>query len=354
MTEENNEENIFEKYLEKENGGIKGFFKRPKSWVIILMTIVAIVIAILFYRSTVIGGMSGEEIKKSVTIVWYDTKWVEKSSLPMEVKIVPSVRLKIKNTGNRPLQSMDIDAVFERVDTGEGFDDGFVRVFEKPLQPGETSEEILVAANYGYTARSKASFLKNKETWKKMRARIFARSMGSGLIQVGDVIQVKQEVEGVTEESVSAQPVDSDFPDEITRELGTSLQVEQQDSLWINKVSTPKEVIIVPSITVTLKNIGKNPIKDISVKGIFRYENTGEILTEGATFALSRSLEPGAISAPIEIRGEFGYSASSNDAFIQGNQKWKLVKVNVFVRSKSSQDALLGTYPLKAKLQITQ
>ncbi|MGE5343895.1 MAG: hypothetical protein ACM3SY_20685 [Candidatus Omnitrophota bacterium] len=346
------DDNFFEKYLERDRKDKPTFFKSSKLWIFLVTLIIGIGIGVYFFKSIFMEGMSTEEIKKAVEIVYIDSKWSEKKGTPQEVKIIPSITIKVKNIGTRPLQYVDIEAVFEFEETGQVFDDGMVRLFQKPLQPGQTSDAITIKASFGYAASSRASFFNNKEKWKKMQAKLFVRSQGSGLARVGKIYPVKQEIEGYQESSPEPQTEKKEYSDEKTRELAFSLQIIHQDSLWIDKIVTAKEIIIVPSITIRVKNIGKKTLQNIYFRGVFRYENTGEILSEGITPGLSGGLNPGATSDPIEIKGDFGYSAKSNEDFIQSHSKWRQLKVNVFAKGKDTEYALLGTYPIKSRLQV--
>ncbi len=346
---------IFEEYLEKKPGGIAGFPKKGKTWVIIISIVVAVILAVIFFKS-LSDTMSSEEVKNTVEIAWYDTLWMDKGVTPQEVTIVPAVKVKIKNVGKRPLKYMDIAAVFEFVESGTVHSDGMARVLTRePLMPGETSEEILIKSLYGYSASSRAAFMQNKEEWKKMQVKLFVRARGSGLVRVGELYPIKQVIEGFDGTVQPGDQVPRDYQDEATRELAYSIRIVEQDSLWVDKVAAANQVIIVPSITVEIKNVGEKPLQYLYFKGVFKYGDTGEIMSEGITAALKDPLAPGAASEPIEIKSDFGYTASSKEAFFKGtDQRWKLLKVDLYAKSKESQYALLGIFPIKQKIQGVQ
>ncbi len=347
------DDKLFAEYSEKKPGGVSGFFKNPKSWVIVIMAAAALILAVA-YIINLSAGMTAKEVKNSIEVAEYDTLWVDKEITPQEVKIVPAIRFKIKNTGRRPLQFVDIEAVFSFVETGNVHSDGMASILkEKPLQPGEISEVVFIKSLYGYSATSRAAFMQNKEEWKPMEVKLFARAKGSGLVRVGDVYPVKQVIEGYDETVKPGEELPGDYQDEATRQLAQSLQVTEQDSQWVDKASTAKEVIIVPSITVEVKNTGQKPLQYLYFKGVFKYEDTGEILSEGITAALEDPLAPGDTSKPYQVKADFGYSASSKEAFFQGTeQRWKQLKVHLYAKSKESQQyALLGIFPIKAQIQ---
>jgi hypothetical protein len=343
---------LFKEYLEKEEGGGPGFFKKPRTWVTLVSAVVGIILAVLIYRS-ITSGMTGEEVINSVAIAWHDTTWMDKEVTPQEVKIVPAIRLKIKNVGQRPLKYMDLEAVFRLVESGDLHGDGMARLFsKKSLLPGETSEEILIKSLYGYSAKSRASFFQNKAEWKKMQAKLYARANGSNLVPIGDVYPIKQVIEGYDETLPSANELPGDYPDEATRELAHSLRIVEQDSLWVDKLATAEQIIVVPTLTFAIKNMGQSPQHELYFKGVFKYEDTGEVLSEGLTPAFKTPLAPGQTSEPITIKADFGYTATSKEAFFKGDQqRWRFLKMNLYTKSKESNWALLGIFPIKAKIQ---
>lgn len=345
-------DNIFKEYLEKEESSVSNLIKKPKFWVFLVSFVMAIILGI-FYLKSVRESMSAKEVADSVEIAWHETTWVDKEVTPQEVKIVPAIRFKIKNVGKRSLAYMDIEAVFHFVESGSIHSDGMARILtENPLLPGEISEEIYIRSLYGYSATSRSAFLKNKQEWKKMEVKLFARAKGSGLIQIGDVYPIKQVIEGFNGSIPAGEELPEDYADETTRQLARSIRITQQDSLWVDKLFTEKEVIIVPSISLTIKNVGTSNLQYLYFKGVFKFADTGEILSEGITPALKKSLSPGESSDSIEIKGEYGFSASSkHDFYQQSQQRWKFLKVNLYAKSKESDYALLGIFPVKAKIQ---
>ncbi len=192
-----NQENLFEEYLGDEDpGGAARFFKTPRGLLTLFSILLGIVVTVIFINTVIFGTMSAEEVRESIDITWHETHWVDKQITPQETKIVPSIRLKIRNSGKRPLQYLDIQAVFVFEETGDTLGDGMIRLFKEPLQPGETSPEISIKSLFGYSASSKAKFIQNKKEWKKVQAKLFARAKGSSLVRIGEIIPVKQEIEG--------------------------------------------------------------------------------------------------------------------------------------------------------------
>ena len=232
------EEKLFEEYMEEKPTGFSAFLKSPKGWLTAFGVILGLVLAIFFYKSAVLDVMGKEEVKESVHLIVQDSRWYEKEVTPQEIKIVPAVTLKIKNTGKRALQYMDINIVYVFEETGNSFGDGMARILVKPLEPGETTEEILVKSTFGYSATSKEAFMKNKKEWKKAQAKIFVRAKGSALVRIGDIIPVKQEIFGYNPKENNVDEKPEEYTDLPTKELAHGIRIVKQTSQWYDKVET--------------------------------------------------------------------------------------------------------------------
>lgn len=172
---------FFEAYLD-EKKSILSRFKQPRTITLLLTTIVAFFLSIAFYNNAM-ARMSIEELENSLQIIWNDSQWVDKEINAEGVKIVPAIRLKIKNIGERPLAHINFVGVFNFLESGKRVGDGYAYVFDEPLKPGEISKEIYIKSGFGYTASEKSAFAENKE-WKPVQVRIFAKT-SSGFLELG-------------------------------------------------------------------------------------------------------------------------------------------------------------------------
>ncbi|MCU0287311.1 MAG: cupredoxin domain-containing protein [Acidobacteria bacterium] len=338
------DESIFKDYM-TEKKGFSHFIRQPKSWLLIFSIVLAIILAILFYKSVILDTMSAKEVADSIELVWHDTKWVEKESTPNEVKVVPSITFKIKNTGKRALEYLNLEGVFEIEETGKILSDGATQAFrDKPLLPGEVSDNIFIKAFFGYSGRTKAQIIENKE-WKQIRVKIFARTKGSSPVAIGEIYPIKKEIEGFTGKAVL---------DENAEKLGKSLRIVTQDSIWVDRVRSAKKSIIVPSITFQVKNVGAETIQDVIFKGEFSFQDNNEKLSEGIVEALKKPLEPGASSDEITLQSELGYEATSKEAFIKNPQEWRKVDVRIYAKQKDFEYVLLGTFSIRQEVEGVQ
>lgn len=341
---------ILEKYLDKKKG-LSDFFKESKSWVIIVTTLAAIFTVFAIYKFVIVDRMSPQEVKSSIEVLDLDSKWVEKEKTAEGVKVVPSVTLKIKNVGKRPLHYVNLEGVFVFEETGQTHSDGVAQVCKEPLQPGQVSEGITIKSYFGYSGPSKLAFLQSKVNWKKMDVRIFANTSGSGPVLIVDNFPIKQLIEGLEDVQGHESDAEKEKLEKNTEKIANSIKIVWQDTKWLDRKITTGKVVIVPSIKIKIKNLSQAPLQDIIFKGMFLFEESGEWLSDGLTRALDKPLPPGETSEEIIIRADHGYTASSKAAFIKNRQHWKRVKVKVFAKAADSGYALLGTYPVSQEIQ---
>lgn len=347
----NENKTIFKEYLDEEKG-ISQFFKQSKSWLILITALAGIILVWIFIKYVILGSMSIEEVQNSIEIVWHDTKWVKKKSTPYDITIVPTITFRIKNTGERPLHYVNFEGVFEFVESGKVHSDGVAQAFEEPLMPGQVSGEIFVKSFYGYSAKSKASFMKNINEWKKMNVKLFASTKGSGHARIGDIYPVKQEIEGMPDSSRLQAREKQEILDEKSFEtLGKAIRIVRHDSIWMDRYKSVKKCTIVPSITIQVKNVGDEPIKDVFIKGEFIFQDNGEKLSEVVVKTLEKALPQGETSKDISINADLGYVATSKASFIKNNQTWRKVDVKIYVKQKDYNYVLLGTYPIRQEIE---
>ncbi|MDD1648738.1 MAG: hypothetical protein LUQ42_05580 [Methanomicrobiales archaeon] len=344
------EDNFLEKYLDEKKSPAQ-FLKEPKSWVIIV-TVLAIIFALYaVYRFVIVDRMSPQEVKDSIQVLDLESKWVEKEVSAEGVKIVPVVTFKIKNIGKRELEYVNLEGIFEFEETGKPHSDGFDQIGKEPLLPGQVSRQIVIKSNFGYTGSSKEAFIINKDNWQKMYVRIYANTRGSGHVRIVEKFPIKQEIAGLEAIQDSRSKEEKEKLDQNTEKFARSIAVAEQESKWLDRKITENEAVIVPSITVKIKNLAAAPIQDIVFRGVFLFEESEDWLSDGIARALEKPLPPGATSDDILIKAENGYKASSKAAFIKNKELWKKVKVKLYAKAADSEYALIGVYPISQDIQ---
>ncbi len=344
------ENNFLEEYLNEKKSPSQ-FLKEPKSWVIIV-TVLAVIFAVYaVYKFVIVDRMTPQEVKDSIQVLELGSQWVEKEVSAEGVKIVPAVRFKIKNTGKRELEYVNLEGIFEFEETGKPHSDGFAQIGKESLLPGQVSRQLVIESNFGYTASSKEAFMINKANWQKMYVRIYANTRGSGHVRIVDKFPIEQEIAGLEQARDSMSKEEKEKLDRNAERLTQAIAVAEQESKWLDRKITDKEAVIVPSITIKIKNLSGAPIRDIVFRGVFLFEESGDWLSDGIAQALEQPLAPGAVSDDILIKAENGYKASSKAAFIKNKALWKKVKVKLYAKTADSGYALIGVYQISQDIQ---
>jgi hypothetical protein len=338
-----NEQDVFNHYLKKKKT-FSQLIKQPKFWSLFIVIVVGIYLVFQFFLTSA-RSLSTEELKESIEIVWHKTNWVNKEVTPYGVTIVPSIVLKIKNIGTKPLKYVKFIGIFLFEENEQQLSDGFISVFRKALNPGETSEEIFIKAFNGYKAKSKESFFRNKSGWKKVKVKVFAGTSSTPALL--GVFPVKQEIEGLKAGDISESQSEDSEKTYLTEELRKSIQIVWNESSWIYKKYTQEGIILVPSISIKVKNTGTAPLRYISFRGDFQLESSGKPFSQGITIGLEDPLSPEKISDEIRIPAEYGYSVSSLEALEKNKTMMEKVKVRVMAKTKMSNEVLLGIFPIK-------
>src|SRR3712207_5485085 len=92
---------------------------------------------------------------------WYDAGIVEGNLN----KLVPSVSLKLRNKSDDALRSVQINAIFKRVNETEMWGEHFGWAIQgEPLPAGQATRDIVLRSGLGYTGEQpRVQMLQNKE-----------------------------------------------------------------------------------------------------------------------------------------------------------------------------------------------
>ena len=92
---------------------------------------------------------------------WYDAGIVEGQLN----KLVPSISLKLRNSSESPMRSVQINAIFKRGNEPEMWGEHFAwAVQREPLQPGAVTRDLVLRGGLGYTGEQpRLQMLQNKE-----------------------------------------------------------------------------------------------------------------------------------------------------------------------------------------------
>ena len=108
------------------------------------------------------GGVDPTTVLEPVDVTtgWYDAGIVDGKN-----KLVPSITMKLRNTSNAPVRSVQINALFKRVNEPEMWGEHYGWAIQgAPLPAGATTDELVLRSGLGYTGEQpRAQMLQNPE-----------------------------------------------------------------------------------------------------------------------------------------------------------------------------------------------
>jgi len=111
---------------------------------------------------------------------------------------------------------------------------------------------------------------------------------------------------------------------------------------------------LVPTVILTLKNTGSEPITNVQVNAVIR--RTGEADEWGGAYVKvvgANGLPPGASTKPIMLRSNLGYTSIETRAQMLKHTQFKDAQVQVFLKHGGEQYVKLGEWPVAREL-LTQ
>jgi hypothetical protein len=120
---------------------------------------------ILSVAVIVASGCRAREVEKDLRLTAVETGWYDAGIVEGQNKIVPTVTFRIQNVSQEPIDDVQINAVFRRLDEAEAWGDRLVRgIGDEGLPPGATGEPLVVRSERGYTGmESRLQMLKNSQ-----------------------------------------------------------------------------------------------------------------------------------------------------------------------------------------------
>lgn len=114
---------------------------------------------------------------------WFDAGVTEDG----KNKLVPSVSLRIQNTGEAPIGSTQLNLIFKRVIDQDEWTTAFVRgIGSEGLPPGETSPPIVIRAQQGYTGEQPRLQMLTNSQFVDFKVEIFGKQGSATWVKLGE------------------------------------------------------------------------------------------------------------------------------------------------------------------------
>lgn len=135
------------------------------------------------------------------------------------------------------------------------------------------------------------------------------------------------------------------------RDLRRDLQIVDVTTGWFDAGLVDGKNKLVPTISFRLKNVSSEPIASVQINGVFR--RVGEEDEWGNAFVRaigSDGLAPGAVTAPIVLRSQLGYTSEQPRLEMLRHRQFIDARVELFGKHGSAQWIKLAEVRIERQL----
>jgi hypothetical protein len=134
-------------------------------------------------------------------------------------------------------------------------------------------------------------------------------------------------------------------------DLTKGLQVDILNTGWFDAGIVNGQNKLVPSATLTLKNLSDQKLPVLQLNALFRRVNENVEWGSGFLSVVgSEGLAPGATTPPITIRSQLGYTGIDSRQEMLQNSHFVDAKMELFAKYGSIQWVRVGMYPITRQL----
>jgi hypothetical protein len=139
-------------------------------------------------------GCRSREVDKDLRITDVNTGWYDVGIVDGQNKLVPSVSFRIQNVSQEPIDNVQINAVFRRVNEPEAWGDRLVRgVGDDGLAPGATGGALVVRSERGYTGTEPRLQMLKNSAFVDAKVELFGKHGSRTWVKMGE-FQIDREL----------------------------------------------------------------------------------------------------------------------------------------------------------------
>ena len=132
-------------------------------------------------------GCRSRIVEQDLRVTDVQTGWYDLGIVDGQNKLVPSVTFRLKNVSQEPIENVQVNAVFRRVNEEQAWGDRLIRgIGSEGLGAGATGGPLVVRSSLGYTGlEARTQMLKNKE-FVDAKVDLFARHGSRTWAKIGE------------------------------------------------------------------------------------------------------------------------------------------------------------------------
>jgi hypothetical protein len=114
------------------------------------------------------------------------TGWTDAGIVAGKNKIVPAVSFRLKNVSTETLGTVQVNAVFRRVNDSGEWTSGYLPDIAREMPPGAQTDARTVAGQQGYTGTDDREALLRNSRFVDAKAELFVKSGASKWTRIGE------------------------------------------------------------------------------------------------------------------------------------------------------------------------
>ena len=165
-------------------------------------------LALPLFAAFLLIGCESREVEKDLKIVDVRTGWFDAGVVGGMNKLVPSISLELENVSARDIESVQLNAVFKKVDEPDmAWGEHFVRAIDpNGLAAGAKTKGIVLRSTLGYTGvQARSTMLQNK-AFVDAKVEVFGKHGSRTWVKMGEFPIERQLLTAATISSETIAP----------------------------------------------------------------------------------------------------------------------------------------------------
>ena len=136
------------------------------------------------------------DLTTGIEIDEISTGWLDAGIVDGKNKVVPAVTFKLKNVSDQTLSTLQVNAIFRRVNSNEEWGDGFRTVAgSRGLLPGAATDSVTINAQLGYTGSDSHAAMLYHSQFVDAKVDLFAKYGSGQWARIGEYPIMRQLIE---------------------------------------------------------------------------------------------------------------------------------------------------------------
>jgi hypothetical protein len=136
------------------------------------------------------------DLATGIEIAEISTGWLAAGMVDGKNKVVPAVTFKLKNVSDQKLSTLQVNAIFHRVNSNEDWGDGFRTVAGSAgLPPGAATDSVTINAQLGYTGSDSHAAMLYHSQFVDAKVDLFAKYSSGQWARIGEYPVMRQLIE---------------------------------------------------------------------------------------------------------------------------------------------------------------